>query len=392
MEYITTKEAAERWGISPTRITILAGQGRILGVRKLGKNWLIPADTTKPADGRKNRGHCTAEIPVDGFSFPLYPYRPDLWPEMESSLSMQEKKLLAAENAVLACQFKEAYAMLGDILNAPDSIGVELCALWNAAICTVALNRLYDFSGIYLRLLMRLAEDPPHRDNYAILLDSLKTYTEPIGSYAGNASFYTGIHYQCLPLMCMQVGYSHLAREAIKIGSADSVTLELILRFLETTNAVIAKEYLHCYLLGIYYLRHEQSAAEQHAKAAVELAYQHQHYFSLVTYFRYFSPVLSPILAQYPAEFQAHFQEVLSLYTQNFDSFLKSLSQDSVFVKLSSGDYPYLGVALQDLPNKVIAEKLGVSEHTVKRRLNTLCTALGVRNKKELRECLRSYL
>ena len=52
MEYITTKEASEKWGISTTRITILANQGRIPGAQRLGKSWLIPASATKPSTGR----------------------------------------------------------------------------------------------------------------------------------------------------------------------------------------------------------------------------------------------------------------------------------------------------------------------------------------------------
>ncbi len=52
MEYLTTVEMSEKWNISSRRIGVLCAEGRITGVIKKGKTWLIPADTKKPADAR----------------------------------------------------------------------------------------------------------------------------------------------------------------------------------------------------------------------------------------------------------------------------------------------------------------------------------------------------
>ncbi|MDY5576508.1 MAG: DNA-binding protein [Lachnospiraceae bacterium] len=53
MEYLTTLEMSEKWGISARRIALLCEQGRIAGVVKKGKTWLIPKEAEKPADKRK---------------------------------------------------------------------------------------------------------------------------------------------------------------------------------------------------------------------------------------------------------------------------------------------------------------------------------------------------
>ena len=52
MEYLTTVEMSKRWNISSRRIGVLGTEGRIEGVIKKGKMWLIPADAEKPMDGR----------------------------------------------------------------------------------------------------------------------------------------------------------------------------------------------------------------------------------------------------------------------------------------------------------------------------------------------------
>ena len=53
MNYFTTIEMSERWGISSRRVVTLCEQDRIHGVVKKGKTWLIPGNSEKPRDERK---------------------------------------------------------------------------------------------------------------------------------------------------------------------------------------------------------------------------------------------------------------------------------------------------------------------------------------------------
>lgn len=52
MNYLTTIEMSEKWGISSRRISLLCTQGRINGAIKKGKTWLLPDDSIKPEDMR----------------------------------------------------------------------------------------------------------------------------------------------------------------------------------------------------------------------------------------------------------------------------------------------------------------------------------------------------
>ena len=54
MDYLTTIEMSEKWGISSRRIALLCEQGRVEGAVKKGKTWLIPVNANKPVDMRKN--------------------------------------------------------------------------------------------------------------------------------------------------------------------------------------------------------------------------------------------------------------------------------------------------------------------------------------------------
>lgn len=52
MEYMTLKEAGEKWGVTPRRVNYYCAGGRISGAVKMATIWLIPKDAEKPIDGR----------------------------------------------------------------------------------------------------------------------------------------------------------------------------------------------------------------------------------------------------------------------------------------------------------------------------------------------------
>lgn len=55
LQYITAREAAEKWNISQRRVSILCAENRIPDVAMLGNMWIIPRNADKPADARKER-------------------------------------------------------------------------------------------------------------------------------------------------------------------------------------------------------------------------------------------------------------------------------------------------------------------------------------------------
>ena len=48
MDYITVKDAAEKWGVSPRRVQILCSQDRVKGAYRFGKSWMIPSNAVLP--------------------------------------------------------------------------------------------------------------------------------------------------------------------------------------------------------------------------------------------------------------------------------------------------------------------------------------------------------
>ena len=55
MEYISAREAADKWGISQRRVAVLCSEQRIAEATMVGNMWIIPANAQKPTDARHLR-------------------------------------------------------------------------------------------------------------------------------------------------------------------------------------------------------------------------------------------------------------------------------------------------------------------------------------------------
>lgn len=56
MDYMTLKEASQKWNVTPRQVNYYCVAGRIPGAIKMATIWLIPKDAEKPIDGRTKKG------------------------------------------------------------------------------------------------------------------------------------------------------------------------------------------------------------------------------------------------------------------------------------------------------------------------------------------------
>jgi len=64
MDYLTVRQTADRWGVTPRQVQVYLKAGRIPNAIQPARDWLIPENASKPEDARKhNRRHL---IPSEG--------------------------------------------------------------------------------------------------------------------------------------------------------------------------------------------------------------------------------------------------------------------------------------------------------------------------------------
>ena len=55
MEFMSAREAADKWGISQRRVAVLCSENRIDNATMVGNMWIIPTTAEKPIDARSVR-------------------------------------------------------------------------------------------------------------------------------------------------------------------------------------------------------------------------------------------------------------------------------------------------------------------------------------------------
>lgn len=67
MEFMSAREAADKWGISQRRVAVLCSEQRIKEATMVGNMWIIPSSAEKPIDARSTRYNRTEEKAVKPF-------------------------------------------------------------------------------------------------------------------------------------------------------------------------------------------------------------------------------------------------------------------------------------------------------------------------------------
>lgn len=129
MNYITVREAAEKWNISLRLVQKLCTEGRVPGAQKFGSTWAIPVNTDKPADLRRTKLKPDAPPPTQSLQdtpftmMPLMntPFRPGQCREaVENMADSPQEDLAWAEYYYFSAQAEKAAQAAERYLTSPD--------------------------------------------------------------------------------------------------------------------------------------------------------------------------------------------------------------------------------------------------------------------------------
>ena len=135
MDYITVREAAEKWNISLRLAQKLCTEGRIPGAQKFGSAWAIPADADKPEDLRRTKKEPAVSLPVQPQPFSMMPlmntpFRPgQCRATVEAMEDGPRKDMARAEYYYFCAQAEQAVQATEPYLTSPD-LGLRLSACW----------------------------------------------------------------------------------------------------------------------------------------------------------------------------------------------------------------------------------------------------------------------
>ena len=170
MDYIRIDELSQLWGISPRRIQTLCAQGKLEGVVRFGRDWMIPKDVKRPVDGRTKAGR--SDLPERNTSMPKktpFLYMSDLYSvpgtadECAQKLSdnHEAQVLFEAEVAYSRGEIDKVYDSANYLLGKCTGFYSVLSAGMLLALCAIWHGDL----NMWRKAKIHIAEAPAKSDN-----------------------------------------------------------------------------------------------------------------------------------------------------------------------------------------------------------------------------------
>ncbi len=163
MEYMSAREAADKWGVSQRRVAIFCSDHRIENAKMVGNMWLIPTSAEKPVDARTTRYSKKNSKVVKPF-LKWAGGKGQLLPEIEKYYPFKDGKITK-----YAEPFVGGGAVLFDILDKYDLKEVYISDINAELINTYRIIRSDIDELIYMLTIMQsefISMDKEHRKEY----------------------------------------------------------------------------------------------------------------------------------------------------------------------------------------------------------------------------------
>ena len=396
--YLSLREAAEKWGVSERRINQYCAEGRIPGAQRIGKAWAIPASAEKPGDPRRTRQQ-GKHVPAQAAPGALLDHA-NLMPLMNTAFApghcleaveaMAEgprRDIALAEYHYFSGQPEAAAKKAEPYLTSPDT-GARLSSCLIYAFANLSLKHIQraEFAlGELNALLDGAGEQVPHFRAAAAFV-----------AFAGTVLLHLPLPEEMpqaesfLPLLppglrafalYVQAHYLYLKKEYAHSAGIVEATLAM-----GAASYPIPAIYLHLIAVMDYMSMKQTGQAEAHLLAAWETARPDD----LIEGFGEHHGLLGAMLeAVIKPKWPEDFKRIIGI-TYRFSSGWRRvhnpMTGHDVADDLTTTEFAIAMLAARDWTTQEIAQHLNISANTVKTHVNEAMRKLNVENRKGLKQ------
>ncbi len=400
MEYMSVKEAAERWGISERYVQRYCIEGRIEGASKFGGAWTIPLDAQKPADMRKSAQKAAKNLTPDDninaeaqqklkIAMPLMNTPYPLGGALSAAESIEDEDLRSialAEYYYFSGQSAKSSDIAEEYL-AHSDIALRLSACWLYAYANLTLDRIpraRQAMNQVLATVKNLDESTP---------DVYRAYAVCI-----SAGVCVLLHLplpenlppvkECISLLpagfrllalYVQAHYAYLQKQyGACVGIAETaLTLEQQLYQIPTI-------YLHLVATMGYINLRQSEQAKEHLLAAWKIAQPDDIIEPFGEHHGLLGGVLEAVMRKdYPKDFR----RIIDI-TYNFSAGWRKIHNKdtghNVADDLTTTEFTIAMLAARGWSNKEISAHLNISTNTVKMHISSVLQQLDIPQRKDL--------
>lgn len=401
-KYIKIYEAASAWGLTPRRVQALCSSGKIAGAVRIGREWLIPTDTTRPIDGRtksaRNRSDTDMPLPRKTpflYMSDLYS-EPGTADEVAESLSYNHEAevLFAAEVAYSRGQIERVYESASYLLKKHSGFYaiisggmlLAMCAIWKGDI------------EMWRRAKVHISEAPAQTDRdrdiielsisaVDIMLYNVESFPdwfkmgcfEPLDKDAFPAAKVYYAKYLYATAYALATGALKLdGVQGLSLMSLVPCSIEPLISWANANNTVISEIYLRLTCAAVYHNSGRDKDAIRHIDNAIALALPDKLYGVLAEYCRALDTLIEKRLSLIDPSAWERVRELYKVYNEGWLRLSGAIRGKRVIITLTPRQREIAKLAAFGMTNKEIAANLNMSLSGVKQALLAISDKLGV--------------
>jgi len=378
MEYITVKEAAQKWNISVRSVQGYCKNKKIPGATCIGKQWLIPIDAPKPSDGRTKTAKKSFDF--DTYHFPGFIYT-DFFAN-HSMLNEDELSLLDAQILTIKGQHVKSFEICNKLISNSCISSVRFGAYCTNAYNSILLGLLSEINNCLLGMERIRDNSPSHAEDYNLLIAFIRF------QLSFNAADFQKIDISKLSSEALNV--YEIIQIDIAIFEKSSTTFHSLTNYaivcqrLENHGILPALLVAHgaysflCYAIG------DEEGKMYHIRKACHLGYDKK-YISILS--KVSSLNSSDFLSCF-YEFGDDFANTIEDYhknaLKNWNAIYSSMNGSSLLQGLEAFEAEVVLLLSNGLTNTSIAKVKNIPLKKVDSTISKICNQLGLKTKAEL--------
>lgn len=388
MEYISVKEAADRWGIQVRGVQELCKAGRIHGAFKFERSWMIPASAKKPIDPRRAARKSSNAISYGDYpGLILYfihtaPGKGDRLPTgitNPAEIRQYKAELLYFTGDIDACR---------DMLHGVDDGGTLLSRLSLILPLSICLGDVPAFNSAVDSIYELINQDPESVCSRAARLLHSST---ALGLYLPHFvpewirdGQFAGLPPELIPFaIYTRSKYLLTAKRAAEAKAA----AETALSFLPVENGFsLIHLYLRLICSAALCAGGDMHACEAYLRETMSLAMPYGYVIPFSEFLTLHSGLIESVLQhEYPEQHRLIVQ-LWSRCWKNWMAFRGRLTMSNATAILSNREHHLARLLADDLTYAEAAERLDMSVGSVKNMASVIYAKLHVSGKTELKD------
>lgn len=397
-DYLSLREAAQKWGVSERRINQYCTEGRIAGAQRIGKAWAIPSNAQKPGDPRRMRQQ--GKIPPLQTPAGGRLNHANLMPLMNTAfvpgncraaaLAMPpgpRRDIALAEYHYFSGQPEAAAKEAEVYLTSPD-IGAKLSACLIYAYANLSLGRIpqarFALDELNADLAAAGKESPEFRAAAAFVASAGAVLLHlPMPDKLPEIESFLPLLPPGLRAFALyvQAHYLYLKKEYSKSAGTVEATLAM-----GASAYPIPAIYLHLVAVMDYMSLKQSEQAQGHLLTAWEMARPDDLIEGFGEHHGLLGAMLEAVIKpQWPEDFK-RIIDITYRFSSGWRRVHNPITGHDVADDLTTTEFAIAMLAARNWTTQEIAEHLNISVNTVKSHISEAMRKLNVRNRKSLKQ------